>query len=85
MHKTHAAQILKDYNKLQEKVLEVNKKIYDSGIHRNYFEVYADTLDDVDRMELDKDGVHISQITYGWGGSVNHLSSYFPLEWLHLS
>lgn len=86
MHKTYVAQILKDYTKLQEKVLEVNKKLYDSKIDRELYEVYAEKIEDIDSMSFHQDGdVSIGQTTNGWGGSENHLSTYFPIEWLNLS
>lgn len=86
MEKEKIAQILKDYTKLQEKVLEVNKKLYDSKIDREQYQVYAETIDDIYSMTFHQDGdVSIEQTTYGWGGCENYLSTFFSTEWLNLS
>lgn len=86
MEKEKVAQILKDYTKLQEKVLEVNKKLYDSKIDREQYQVYAEKIEDIDSMTFHQDSdVSIGQTTYGWGNCENYLSTFFSTEWLNLS
>lgn len=85
MHKTQVAKILKDYTKLQERVLEVSRKLYDSNIDKEQYRVYADKIIDIDNIVFYDDAVDVIDTAYGWGNSEEYLGTYFPIEWLNLS
>ena len=85
MHKTHVAQILKDYTKLQERVLEVSRKLYDSKIDKDQYRVYADKIVDIDNIVFYDYMVDVIDTAYGYGNSETYLSTYFPIEWLNMS
>jgi hypothetical protein len=86
MHKTQVTQILKDYTKLQERVLDVSRELYDSKIDKEQYEVYADKIVDVDSIVFYDNGcVEVNDTTYGYSNSESYISSYFPIEWLNMS
>lgn len=78
-------QILKDYTKLQERVLEVSRKLYDSKIDKEQYRVYADKIVDIDNIVFYDYMVDVIDTAYGYGNSETYLSTYFPIEWLNLS
>lgn len=85
MNKETVNRILSDYTKLQERVLEVSRELYDSNIDKEQYRVYADKIVDIDNIVFYDNMVEVTDTAYGYGNSETYLSTYFPIEWLNLS
>jgi len=85
MNRTDISRILLEYEKLQKKVIEVNLKLYESNIDREWYPISARDVSSVDKIEIDEIEAWIYDTTWGWGNSQHEISTVIPIDWLLLS